>query len=101
MPERTWFDEQLAELEDDPGFNCEEMVFDYVNDIRRVMKEQGVSQTELARRLGRSRSYVSQVLNYTPNLTLKSLALIALALDCRWTLPRLRPRDEQPEGENQ
>ena len=54
----------------------------FVEDVCRVLKETGISQAELARRLGKSRQYVSRVLNENANFTLGSLVDIALALDC-------------------
>jgi transcriptional regulator with XRE-family HTH domain len=91
MQDHTWFDNELAEMEDDLDFLTEMMAFDYVNEIRRVMKEERITQAELARRIGKSRAYISKVMNYSPNLTIKSLAAIALALNIRlrWTRPRL------------
>ena len=91
MTKRTWFDTEIAKIEDDLDFIMEEMAFDYVNEIRRVMKSEHVSQAKLAKRTGKSRAYISQVLNYSPNLTIRSLAKIAIALgiSLRWTRPRL------------
>ena len=54
----------------------------FVEDVCRVLKETGISQAEFARRLGKSRQYVSRVLNENANFTLGSLVDIALALDC-------------------
>ena len=91
MTNETWFSKEIAKIEDDLDFVVEEMAFDYVNEIRRVMKEQNISQSELANRIGKSRAYVSKVLNYSPNMTIRSLAMIVLALDIRsrWTRPRM------------
>lgn len=89
----TWFDNLLTELEGDLDYIADGMAFDYVNDIRRVMKEQKITQSELAKRIGKSRAYVSKVLNYNPNMTIRSLAMIALALDLRWTHPHLVKKD--------
>jgi transcriptional regulator with XRE-family HTH domain len=41
-----------------------------------------ISEAELARRLGVSRAYVTQLLGGKPNMTLATLAKIAIALDC-------------------
>lgn len=95
MIDHTWFDNELSEVEDNLDFLTESMAFDYVNEIRRVMTAQNMSQAELANRIGKSRAYVSKVLNYNPNLTIRSLANIALALGIRlrWTRPRLVDKD--------
>lgn len=92
MEDRTWFANVLEELESDLDFITEEMAFDYVNEIRRAMALQDVSKAELARRTGKSRAYITKVLNYNPNLTIRSLAMIAHALNLRWAQPRLTDR---------
>lgn len=91
MTHQTWFDAEIAKIEDDLDFVTEAMTFDFVNEIRRVMKEKQITQTALASRIGKSRAYISKVLNYNPNMTIRSLAMIALALDVqlRWSRPRL------------
>lgn len=42
--------------------------------ICKVMKESGVSQSEMARRLERDRSFVSRILSGNHNLTIKTMA---------------------------
>jgi transcriptional regulator with XRE-family HTH domain len=89
MGTSTWFDNEISALEDDLDFLTEEMTFDIVNEIRRVMKEEKISQTGLAIRIGKSRAYISKILNYSPNMTIHSLAMVAMALGLRWTRPHL------------
>lgn len=67
------------------------------NAVWEAMQQKGVSQTELARRLGKSKPYVSKLLAGGQNLTLESLAQLSGALGCevkveiapRWTRPQL------------
>ena len=54
--------------------------------LRGFMREQGVNQHELARRLCVSDGYVSGVLNGRKNLTLKTIASFANALGYRFNL---------------
>lgn len=64
--------------------------------FRRVMREQGVNQKELARRLGSSPARVSVVLKGDRNLTLKTLASFAAALDHHISFKIFDP--PSPEG---
>lgn len=48
--------------------------------IDAILKEKGMTQRELARRLGRSEAVVSRWTTGFPNLTLKSIAEISTAL---------------------
>lgn len=67
-------------LEADPLFLVEYMKATITSDIFTVMEEESISKTELAQRLGKSRQYVSRILNETANFTLDSVARIAAAL---------------------
>lgn len=61
---------------------CERLVFNTTEDILLAMQDSGVSYAELARRLGKSKGHVSQVLNGTRNMTLRTLADISYVIDC-------------------
>jgi transcriptional regulator with XRE-family HTH domain len=60
----------------------EKLLVEVTEAIAKVLNEEGISQTELARRLGTTKGYVSQLLNGGRNLTLKTLADVADALGC-------------------
>ncbi|MFW6302994.1 MAG: helix-turn-helix transcriptional regulator [Candidatus Sumerlaeota bacterium] len=62
-----------------------------VEDILVAMEEDGVTRSELAERMGKSRQYVSRILNETANFTLETLARISCALE-RDLFVRLAPR---------
>ncbi|HBR4159741.1 TPA: helix-turn-helix transcriptional regulator, partial [Klebsiella pneumoniae] len=59
---------------------CARLVFNTTEDILLAMQDQGVTQSTLAKKLGKSKSYVSQLLDGTRNMTLKTLADISYAL---------------------
>lgn len=54
--------------------------------IYRMMEARNVSQSDLARRLGKHRAYISKILQGTSNCTVETLVLIARKLDAEWTL---------------
>jgi transcriptional regulator with XRE-family HTH domain len=64
--------------------------------IYLAMEQQGVSKAELARRLGKSRAYVTKILQGSTNFTLESLVRIARALDCQLDL-QFSPRHRASE----
>lgn len=64
--------------------------------IYLAMEQQGVSKAELARRLGKSRAYVTKVLQGSTNFTLESLVRIARALDYQLDL-QFSPRHRASE----
>ena len=62
------------------------------------MKELGVSQTELARRMKVSRPYITKVLHEDVNFSFRTAAKLAAALKMDF-LPELKPMEEQQAEE--
>lgn len=55
-------------------FNRETAVVDTTELICKLMKEQGVSRATLADRMGKSKSYVTQLLKGSQNMTLRTIS---------------------------
>jgi transcriptional regulator with XRE-family HTH domain len=70
-------------------FDMEGAKFDISEHIYSMMERQGVSKAKLARRLGKSRAYVTKMLQGNANFTLDSLVRIARALDCALDVSRV------------
>lgn len=51
----------------------ERTILDVTERILQIMAESNVSRSELARRLGKSKGYVTQLLNGTTNMTLRTV----------------------------
>ncbi len=83
-------DKLLEEINSLPNVDYDkdpEFVADYTNgmivqQILSVMEDKDISQVELSKKIGKSRQYVSKILNEKTNLTLHSLALFSCSLDC-------------------
>jgi len=58
----------------------ERLIFNTTEDILLAMEDTGFSQADLARKLGKTSAHVSQLLNGTRNMTLKTLSDITYAL---------------------
>ena len=76
---------RLADLVNAPGFDLEvkqfECVLDYVTAIEEAMEAKQVTQSALARTLGKTRAWVSKVLNKKRNLTFFTAVELADALE--------------------
>ena len=74
------------------------LVTQLTNEITFHMRECGLSRAELATRMGVSPGRISQILGGGENLTLRTLAALATALDARFDfeLSSLRPRTSSP-----
>ena len=68
------------------------LVTQLMNEINWHMRDRGLTRADLASRMGVSPGRISQVLSGGENLTLRTLASIATALDSRFELD-LRPRE--------
>jgi transcriptional regulator with XRE-family HTH domain len=64
--------------------------------VARLMAEAGITKAELARRLGKSRAYVTQLLGGT-NMTVRTLAEVAFELGAEMKLDA-RPRAKKSNG---
>lgn len=61
----------------------EELILEVTEALAGAMIRQGITKSELARRLGKSKGFVSQVLAGNRNLTLRTIADIGDALACQ------------------
>ena len=61
-------------------FAREELVYNVTEDLLVILEDMDVNKKELARRLGKSRSYVTQLLSGSRNMTLGSLSDICFSL---------------------
>lgn len=77
----NFFDKWASESVDHQRLLAEEeFILGVTENIWEEMQRQGVSKAQLAERLGKSRAYVTQLLNGSRNMTLRSLADICFAL---------------------
>jgi transcriptional regulator with XRE-family HTH domain len=75
-------DDLVADKTSRAEYKHELAISAFTNGVARVMDEQGVSQSELARRLGVSRARVSQLMQHTSSPTLRTMIEVATALGC-------------------
>ncbi|NOX67159.1 MAG: helix-turn-helix transcriptional regulator [Chlorobi bacterium] len=63
------------------AFAREKLVYNVTEDLLVFLEDRDISKKELARRLGKSKSYVTQILSGSRNMTLGSFSDICFALD--------------------
>lgn len=83
MDDRELTTYEEMELEDARGLRQEELILEVTETMAKALEASGITQTELAARLGKTKGYVSQLLGGGRNLTLRTLADVADALGCR------------------
>lgn len=69
----------------------EGLIFEVTELIAEAMQDKGVTKAELAKRLGKSRSFVTQLLDGTANMTLKTVADVFTVMELELTVTRRRP----------
>jgi transcriptional regulator with XRE-family HTH domain len=86
------FQELVSEIKETETFD-KEVARDEVSDfIDLLMKKEGIKKAELARRLGKSRAYVTKILQGNANFTLDTLVQIARALGYKFA-PMFIPKE--------
>jgi len=59
----------------------EKLILEVTELVASLMEKKGINKTELARRLGKGKSYITQLLDGTSNMTLRTIADVFVALD--------------------
>ena len=77
-----WAKKYYEERKNDPDFITSGIVVEILDNLSKKMKEKSITRAELARRLGKSKAYVTRLLQGDyDNLTIKTLVELALALN--------------------
>ena len=69
------------EIEESIEYKIESISIDVAIQFYKQMKKLGINKKELAKRLGVSKSYVTQLLNGKSNMTIETLIKVAEALN--------------------
>lgn len=56
-------------------------ILEFTEDLARLLKQKNMTQSELAKKIGKSAPYISKVMNGNANFTLKTMTKLARALD--------------------
>jgi transcriptional regulator with XRE-family HTH domain len=78
---RTFVEKVTATREGKRVFEQERAILDVTELISKLMARQNVSRAELARRLGKSKAYVTQLLDGRTNITLRTISDVLFAPD--------------------
>lgn len=80
MTSKTWFENSVDQAKDDFDFRLEGYILDLTRQICNLMESKKITRSELAKRLNVSKSYVTEILTGTPNLTLESILKLSDAI---------------------
>ena len=85
------FEQLCQDLESSGDIYIEWAKINIAEQIAQALRREDVSKAELARRLNKSRAYITQILQGGANFTIESLVRIALTLNCDFDF-RLKPK---------
>ena len=77
---RTMVEEFTSTPEGMSAYQQERLILEVTGLISGLMKERGVSKAQLAARLGRSKAYVTQLLDGRTNMTLRIISDVLCSL---------------------
>jgi transcriptional regulator with XRE-family HTH domain len=85
-------------LDQDPSFQADHLKSRFVEEILAAMEENGVNQTELANRWGKTRQYLSKLLNEDRrvNFTIETMCEVAHLLHRRVDILVMPPSEAAP-----
>ena len=79
----TWLENYIEQNQYTVDYQTELSIVGLNEKIVSKMGELKINRAELAKRLGVSKAFVTKLLNGSPNMTIKTMISIALALDCQ------------------
>ena len=77
---QTFVEQLISTPEGMRLFRQEQLILDVTERISAIMEEQKITKAELASRLGTSRSFITQLLDGSANMTLRTIADVMSAL---------------------
>lgn len=93
------FEELFGNPESDPDLIAASRALDIAKNVEETMERNEMTRAELAKSIGHSRSYVTKVLMGDANFTLKTLAKLASALECKLNVS-ITPLDAEEKAES-
>ena len=77
------FDEMYTRWKKSPGMHAERMATTFLAELNRRMHVLGMSNSDLARAANVSPAYITKLFRGPSNVSLETIAKLALAVDCR------------------
>lgn len=77
------FDELYTRWEKSPGIHAERMASTFLAELNRRMQVLGMSNSDLARAANVSPAYITKLFRGPSNVSLETIAKLALAVGCR------------------
>lgn len=83
MRGEKWFEKMLDSVKESIEFQLETIILHLTEQVCKKMKDEHITRTQLAEKLEVSSAAVSKILNGNPNFTIRTLLLLADALNLK------------------
>ena len=80
---KSKFQEFIQDAQRHRVFEQESLALEATEVIATLLKEQNLNRADLAKRIGKSKAYVTQLMSGSRNMTLHTFADLAFVLGCR------------------
>ena len=97
-PEKTLLEKYLEDPEFAKLMAQGDLIMEVTEMLCELLEKENVSRKELAERLGKSKGFVSQLLNGGRNLTLRTVADILHVLGYKVAIKPFKEKEEQQES---
>jgi antitoxin component HigA of HigAB toxin-antitoxin module len=77
------FAEIIAQAEETHEYWKEVAVLDFTSEMQRIMDQKGISNADLAKKIGTSRAYITKVFNGNANFTMDTMVKLVHSLNAR------------------
>jgi transcriptional regulator with XRE-family HTH domain len=94
----TILDEYMKDKEFRRFFAQEDLIMEFTETLCELLEKEKISRKELAERLGKTKGFVSQLLNGGRNLTLRTVADILHVLGYRASLTPFKEGEQRQEN---
>ena len=78
-----YLDDAIKKYENDPEFIAEGLALKVTEEMLAILEKKGKNQSWLAEEMGVTRAHISKIMNARPNMTLLTIARIAVALSTK------------------
>ena len=96
MSGKSWLTEQIEEDRKDPEFVAGLLALELNEDVVNRMEAQKLNRSDLAKKMAVSKAYITKLLQGHPNMTLKTIAALAVALNAEASIT-LKPKSRDRE----
>lgn len=93
------YEQEYQKAKKTPYFKAMRAILDVLSDVSRIMKEKHLSKKDLAEKMNVSPAYITKIMRGSENLSMETIAKIAVAMDCEIKSPSIYDPNQKC-GEN-